>query len=116
MLQLGGLFSPAFLKAQQPIDLGDALKVGLGESTSVESLYSTPADLVGVIVPTLFIIAGMILFVLIFYSGFLYLQDTTKGKEEATKLWTTAGIGFIIMFVAYWIVQIIEVVIGQTIL
>jgi heme/copper-type cytochrome/quinol oxidase subunit 4 len=100
----------------QAIDLGDALKVGIGQEQSVQNIYATPADLVGVIVPTLFIIAGMLLFFLIFYSGFLYLQDTSKGKEEATKLWTTAGIGFIIMFIAYWIIQVIEVVIGQPIL
>lgn len=115
MLQLGQFIGPSFLSAQA-IDLGDALKVGIGESQSVQSLYETPADLVGVIVPTLFIIAGMLLFILIFYSGFLFIQDTSKGKEEARKLWTTAGIGFIIMFVAYWIIQVIEVVIGQTIL
>jgi len=116
MLQLKQLFSPGFLHAAAPIDLGEALKVGIGEPKSVQSLYATPSDLVDVIVPTLFIIAGMILFVLIFYSGFLYLQDTSKGKEEAVKLWTTAGTGFIIMFVAYWIVKVIEVLIGQSIL
>lgn len=103
------------LLANQPLNLGDSLTLGIGGG-KVSDVYSTPSDIVNILVPFAFIVGGIILFLLIIYSGFLFIQDTAKGKEEATKIWTTAGIGFIIMFVAYWVVQIIETIIGQPIL
>lgn len=103
-------------QAIEGIDLGDALKVGVGQDTTVRELYSTPAQMVNVIVSAAFIIAGIMLFVMIFYSGFLFLQDSSKGIEEARKVWINAAIGFITMFVAYWVVQIVETIIGTPIL
>lgn len=100
---------------QGPINLGDQLTLGIGQG-KVSDIYETPADLVNVIVPAVFMVAGLLLFLLIFYSGFLYIQDTSKGKEEASKVWTAAGTGFIIMFVAYWVIQVVEVIIAQPIL
>jgi uncharacterized membrane protein len=115
-LQLNpSLFNLQVQAQERAINLGDALTLGVG-GEKVSSIYNEPADLVNILLPFLFTVAGIILFLLIFYSGFLYIQDTSKGKEEATKIWTTAGIGFIIMFTAYWVIQIISRIIGQPIL
>lgn len=115
--KLTSLFFPGLKnQALEGIDLGDALKVGVGQDTTVKSLYSTPAQMVNIIVTAIFIVAGIMLFVMIFYSGFLFLQDSSKGIEEARKVWINAAIGFITMFVAYWVVQIVEIVIGMPIL
>lgn len=100
---------------QTSVNLGDCLLLGEGQA-SVASLYQNPAQLVSVIVSNLFVLSGVILFLTIFYSGFKFIQDGTKGKDEAKTILTTAAIGFIIMFVAYWVVQIIELAIGQEIL
>lgn len=115
MFNTAAQFSLIALKAEQGINLGDALTLGIGQGR-VKDVYSTPADLVNTLVPFAFIAGGIVLFLLVVYSGFLFIQDTSKGKEEAVKIWTNAGIGFIVMFIAYWVVRVIGVIIGQPIL
>lgn len=92
------------------INLGDCLELSSG--VPVSSKYTTPAFLVNLIVKNIFVIGGVIIFILIFYAGFKFIQDTSKGKEEAQKILTAALIGAITMFSAYWIVQIIQVLTG----
>lgn len=89
---------------------------GLGTGQSVADVYSTPAVLVNVIVNNLFVLAGIILFVMLFYSGFKFIQQGAKGKDEAKQIITTALVGMVVMFVAFWIVQIIEIMTGTNIL
>ncbi len=101
--------------AAAPIDLGKSLIVGVGQTANVADVYQTPADLVNTIVPVIFILAGIIFFIMIFYSAFKFFQDGSKGIEEARSIWTTALIGFLLMFVAYWIVQIVEITTGVVI-
>lgn len=96
-------------------DLGAALKLSPG-GTSVRDIYRTPADLFNVIVPLLFVLAGIIIFGLLIYSGFLFIQNDTKGKDEAKTVLETAAKGFGMMFVAYWIVQILEIILGMNLL
>ncbi len=61
-------------------------------------------------------IAGVILFLLIIFSGYKFIRSGTKGKDEAKQILTAAVTGYVIMFAAYWIVQILEVVTGAEIL
>ncbi|MDQ3008384.1 MAG: hypothetical protein M3Q81_02195 [bacterium] len=96
------------------INLGDCLKLADGQSVS--AVYNNPAVLVNLLVTNIFIIAGVVLFFMIMLAGFKFISGSTKGMEEAKQILTTAGIGFVLMFVAFWIVQIIEIVIGQQIL
>jgi hypothetical protein len=100
--------------ADGAVNLGNCLK--LNEEKTVQQIYSSPADLVNPIVYNLFIISGVILFILVIYAGFLFIQGTTKGKDQAATVISTAVVGFIVMFAAYWIIQIIEIVIGMQIL
>jgi len=39
-----------------------------------------------------------------------------KAKESAGKSITNAVVGFFILFVSYWVIQIVEVVLGISIL
>lgn len=78
------------------------------------------SDLVSIILSNAVSIAGFILFVLIVVGGFLYIagagnsdpQKTAQGKSAIT----TAVIGFIIIFVTYWIIQLVEIIFGINIL
>jgi ABC-type Na+ efflux pump permease subunit len=97
------------------VDLGCKFTLGVGEA-SVKDVYSTPADLINVLTNNLMVLAGIILFFMIILAGFKFLQDTAKGKEEAAKIMKTAIIGFIVMFSAFWIVQIIKVITGTEII
>ena len=96
------------------VDLGTKFTLGVGGS-AVKDTYKNPADLINLIVNNLMVVGGIILFFMIILSGFKFLQDTAKGKEEAKKIMKSAIIGFIIMFSAFWIVQIIKVVTGTNI-
>ncbi|MFZ5376328.1 MAG: hypothetical protein ACOZAN_01505 [Patescibacteria group bacterium] len=90
------------------INLADCLE--LSDGTTVASQYSDLSKLVNLAVSNMFVIAGFILFVLIIISGFKFLKDESKGKDEAKTIMTTATIGLIIMFAAYWIVQVVELI------
>jgi len=97
------------------IDLKDFFR--LGKQTSIVStVYDTPAALLNVIVRNIFVIAGLLLFGTIIFAGFKIISGGSKGYEEARNIITIAVTGFLIMFAAYWIVQIVEVVTGVPIL
>jgi len=71
---------------------------------------------VNLVVRNIFIVAGLILFMLIIYSGFIFISGGEKEVTKAKDILTTAIIGLLIMFAAYWIVQIIKIVTGADIL
>ena len=92
------------------IDLGECLT--LSNNTTIKSVYSEPAFLVNLIVRNLFVLAGVLLFLYAFYAGFLFVSQGKKGMEQAQKMATTAVIGFVLLFSAYWIVQIVQLLTG----
>lgn len=94
----------------ESVNLGDCLKLSNG--VPVSAVYDTPAFLVNLITRNLFVIGGVVIFILIFYAGFKFIQDDTKGKEEAKKILTATAVGAITMFSAYWILQIVQVLTG----
>jgi len=96
------------------LNLNDCYR--LGESQKVGDVYDTPATLVNILVRNAFVISGILIFILIFYAGWLFITNESKGKEEAKGVMEAAVVGFIMMFAAYWIVQIIKVVTGADIL
>lgn len=92
------------LPSEKVIDLSDP-------NLSIGDIFSAALNYI-------FIIAGLGLFVFLVIGGFELLTSAgnpEKIKAAQTKL-TSAFIGFLIIFVSYWLVQIIEVVFGITIL
>lgn len=68
------------------------------------------ADLINNALPLLFAIAGITLFLYLVWGGFDYLTsmgDPKKAESGKHKI-TNALLGFLIIFVSYWIVQIID--------
>ena len=45
-------------------------------------------------------------------AGFAMVQGGSKDKDKAKSTMTSAALGFIIMFAAYWIMQIIQLLTG----
>ncbi len=95
------------------VDLGSTLT--LGDGRAVKDVYKTPADLVNLIVPNMFMVSGIIIFVMIIMAGYYYISDTAKGKDQALTIFKNAVIGFSVMFAAYWAVQAIKLVTGADI-
>ncbi len=110
----GGVLSPC-TPGEGGINLADCLVLGEGKGT-VADTYDTPAVLINLIVRNLFVIAGIILFIMIIFAGFKFIGGASKGQEEAKNILTIATAGFLIMFAAYWIVKIVGIVIGQNII
>lgn len=96
------------------VDLGECLKLGdFGSGQSrVSYIYNHPSDLVRLVVNNMFAVAGIVLFVMILLAGWNFILKGKDGVESAKKIITTALIGFVIMFSAYWLVQIISLVTG----
>jgi uncharacterized membrane protein len=95
---------------QGGINLGDCLQ--LTDGSTVSSVYNTPATLVNTVVTNLFAITGLVLFIMIFIAGFKFVTKGKDGMEDAKKIMTNALIGFIVMFSAYWIIQIVSLLTG----
>jgi hypothetical protein len=85
----------------QPLVLEDPIK-----NPAITSLSS----LVSAALPYLFAISGVILFIFLIWGGFDYLTSMgdPKQAEAGKNKITNALIGFILIFVAFWIVQIID--------
>lgn len=84
---------------------------------SVGQLYDTPAKLINLIVPNLFIFAGVFMLFLLIGGGLSIISSgTADGVQKGSKQVTTAILGFIVMFSAYWIIQIVEYLTGIKIL
>jgi hypothetical protein len=74
----------------------------------------TIGDVLTALLPYIFVLAGIILFGYLIMGGFAFLTsagDPEKIKTAQKKL-VNAIIGFVIIFAAYWLVQILEEVLG----
>lgn len=72
--------------------------------------FTNLASLVTNALPILFSIAGVILLLYLLWGGFDYLTsmgDPKKAESGRGKI-TNAIIGFIIIFAAYWLVQLVD--------
>lgn len=74
----------------------------------------TLGDIVTLLVKYLFPIAGLLLILYLLYGGYQFMlsRGDPKAIEKAKGIITTAIIGFIIVFVAFWIVQIVGIILG----
>lgn len=79
---------------------------------------STLGAVVSALLPYVLTAAGLVSFVFILFAGFQFLmsQGNPKQVEEARKKLTEAIIGFIVVFSSYWIIQIVEKILGVSIL
>lgn len=99
------------------VNLGDT---PLGTGKNISQTYADPASLVSVIVKNGLTIAGIIFIVLIIAGGFMMIASAGSGdqKKAATgkTMITDAVIGFLVIFLSYFIIQIVQVITGLTIL
>jgi hypothetical protein len=82
---------------------GPLNKPGKPQFTSLSSVLT-------VLMPTLFAVAGLLLFGYLVWGGFDYLLamgDPKKAEVGKTKI-TNAIIGFVLIFAAFWITQIVD--------
>ncbi len=81
--------------------------------------YTSVSALVNVLLPNLFLLAGVVAFIFVIASGvqiILHSGGESKELEKDKQAFTAAVIGLIIIFGAYTIIQILEFVLGYKLL
>jgi hypothetical protein len=81
-------------------------------------LFQTPGGVISKALQFAFPAAGLILFVMIIWGGFEMVAGSasSKSKDAGKQRITAAVIGFLLLFASYWIMQIVQVVFGVSIL
>ncbi len=79
--------------------------------------FGTLGELVSSFLPKALVIGGIIFFIMVIVSGFSILggagSDDAAKKAKWHQVLTYAAVGLIIMFGAFWILQIINFITGN---
>jgi uncharacterized membrane protein len=102
------------------VDIGKELKLDAGGTTSIVSKYDPASGLFPVfwvIIKNIYVLTGVVLFIMIVVGGIGMIANAgnAEKQKQSSQTISSAVIGYLIMFVAYWIVKIVEVVTGKNI-
>lgn len=103
--------------ALNPLNIAAGLKGEPAKSPYFRT-FSTPGGIISRALLFAFPIAGIILFLMIVWGGFEMVTGATNAKsmDAGKQRITAAVIGFGLLFVSYWLMQIVELVFGLSIL
>ena len=75
---------------------------------------TTLGTIVSLLLAYILPLAGIVLLLFLLFAGFQFLTSAGDPKkvEQAKERLTSALVGFVIVFAAYWIVQIVGAVLG----
>ena len=93
--------------------------VDIGSSFAPAKSFDTIGSLISVVVQNAFVIAGIIAFVLMVVGGFGIIVGAggdPKQLEKGKQAITAAVLGLIVIIGSFWIIQILEVLTGKTLL
>ena len=84
---------------------------------NANKIAQTPGDLLSSLLPNIMVVAGIIFFILIVFSGFSLIIGAGKDKSpqdaaKARSALTYAIAGFLLVITAYFILQIIGATLG----
>lgn len=84
------------------------------QALGLPTAFNSLGDVVSAILPVIISVAGLALFAYLLMGGIKYITSGGDDKAimEAKKIITNALIGMLIVFVAFWIVRILETVLG----
>lgn len=95
------------MKLLAQVDIGGRFGSPFGQSASL-------GDLVSLVVRLGFIVSGILVLFFIVFAGFNIIAGAGQNNPEAAKKGqqaaTAAVIGFVVVFAAYWIVRLIELI------
>lgn len=92
----------------------DVLRYGSADPNQL----TTFGGIISRILEFMFPIAIGILFIMLIWAGFeMFTGATNKSVlDSATKRATMAVLGFVVIFVSYWLIQLLEAILGISIL
>jgi hypothetical protein len=92
------------------------LQVPIGNFYTPATKFPTVSSLVNVILPNVYILAGVLFFILLIFGGLGVIMGAggsdPKKTEQGRQAVTMAIIGFGLIFISFWIVQIIGAITG----
>lgn len=96
------------------IDLGQ--NFWLGDNKPITGTYTSFGAFISAVLPNVYVVASIILFFSMVIGGIIYIKNAGSGDEEGVKKGqqtvTAALIGFLIIFLSYWIIQLVEIITG----
>jgi len=100
-------------KVLAQIDIGQKFVL---KKSPIKEIFPTLGSLITTILPNIYVVAGVILFILLIFGGFTYIvsagQQKPEGVQQGKNAIAVALIGFFLIFASWWIIQIIEVITG----
>jgi hypothetical protein len=96
-------------------DIGSKL---MFQGTSANNQYTSTSSLINNILPNVYIAGGIVIFFMILMGGFTVIANAgdSHKMEDGKKTITSAIIGLLVLFGSYWIIQLIQIVTGVSIL
>lgn len=102
------------------LDIGKEFWVRPRQGIGTAKGFASIGEIISNILPNIYILAGVILFVLLIVGGFGVIMGAGEQNPERAKKGkqaiTAALIGFAVIFCSYWIIRIIEIMTGINIL
>lgn len=104
--------------AVNPLNIGGGTSIDQSSPSAYKTDLSTPGGIISRALTFIFPLAGLLLFALLVWGGFEMLvgSPTKKSMESGKNRITAALAGFFLLFAAYWIWQIVEIIFGVAIL
>jgi VIT1/CCC1 family predicted Fe2+/Mn2+ transporter len=97
-------------------NIGEQFWLKENEGITGKGAYQSLGSFISAILPNVYIFLGITAFVLILIAGIMFIINAGKGESEQAKKWqgtiTATIAGLLIIFLSYWIIQIIEVLTG----
>jgi hypothetical protein len=95
-------------------NIGEAFRLGKGRS--IAEVFPTFGSLISTLLPNIYLLAGLILFVLLLFGGFGIIMGAQGGNPDQVGKGKNAVVaalaGFFLIFASYWIIQIVEKLTG----
>lgn len=99
------------MQLAQGVSIGSAWPLSGGDG---KGGFGTLSDIITKLLPKALLLGGIIMFIIAVLAGFALIAGTgdKQATEKGKSVLTYAVIGFIFMFGAYWVLQIINYVTG----
>ena len=92
------------------------LQVPINTYYTPAAKFPTLSSLVNVILPNVYMLAGVLFFILLIFGGLGVIMGAggsdPKKAEQGKQAVTMALVGFLLIFISYWIVQLVGQITG----
>jgi len=75
-------------------------------------------SILSIVLRNIYVIAAIVLFIMIFVGGLgmIINAGNAEKQKQSSQTLSSAVLGFVIMFLSYWLIKIIEIITGTTII